>query len=60
MQAMHGRLGEARDYQALEHFITHSPRHHGYRPSKRYIVFQVLPDTLGLGPDVWRVLAKVP
>jgi hypothetical protein len=24
----------------------------------RYIVFQVLPHTLGLGPDVWRVLAK--
>lgn len=33
-------------------------RHRGYRSSKRYIVFQVLPDTLGLGPDVWRVLAK--
>ena len=28
---------------------------HGYRPSKRYIVFQVLPHTLGLGPEVWRV-----
>ena len=25
MQAMHGRLGDARDYQALQHFITHSP-----------------------------------
>jgi hypothetical protein len=24
----------------------------------RYIVFQVLPHTLGLGPEVWRVLAK--
>jgi hypothetical protein len=33
-------------------------RHRGYRPSKRYIVFQVLPDTLGLGPEVWRVLSK--
>jgi hypothetical protein len=33
-------------------------RHHGFRPSKRYIVFQVLPDTLGLGPEVWRVLSK--
>lgn len=33
-------------------------RHHGYRASKRYIVFQVLPDTLGLGPEVWRVLSK--
>ena len=25
MQAMHGCLGDARDYQALQHFITHSP-----------------------------------
>lgn len=25
MQAMHGRLGDRRDYQALQHFITHSP-----------------------------------
>jgi len=25
MQAMHGRLGDPRDYQALQHFITHSP-----------------------------------
>jgi hypothetical protein len=33
-------------------------RYHGYRASKRYIVFQVLPDTLGLGPEVWRVLSK--
>lgn len=33
-------------------------RHLGYRSSKRYIVFQVLPDTLGLGPNVWRVLSK--
>ena len=33
-------------------------RHRGYRPSKRYIVFQVLPDTLGLRPEVWRVLSK--
>lgn len=34
-------------------------RWHGYRPAnKRYIVFQALPDTLGIGPEVWRVLAK--
>lgn len=33
-------------------------RHHGFRASKRYIVFQVLPDTLGLGPEIWRVLSK--
>ncbi|NNU42300.1 hypothetical protein [Ramlibacter montanisoli] len=30
----------------------------GYRSSNRYIVFQVLPHTLGLGPEVWRVLDK--
>ena len=29
----------------------------GYRPvNKRFIVFQVLPHTLNLGPEVWRVL----
>src|SRR5262249_51490671 len=33
-------------------------RHSGCRASNRYVVFQVLPHTLGLGPDVWRVLAK--
>ncbi len=27
-----------------------------FRPSNRYIVFQALPHTLGLGPEVWRVL----
>jgi hypothetical protein len=30
----------------------------GYRAKHRYIVFQVLPHTLGLGPEVWRVLDK--
>jgi hypothetical protein len=33
-------------------------RYHGFRPGSRYIVFQVLPHTLKLGPEVWRVLAK--
>ena len=33
-------------------------RWQGYRPVHRYIVFQVLPHTLGVGPAVWRVLAK--
>lgn len=33
-------------------------RWHGYRSSNRYIVFQLLPHTLGLGPEVWRVLSK--
>ncbi len=35
-----------------------SLRWHGYRPAHRYIVFQLLPQTLKLGPDVWRVLSK--
>ena len=33
-------------------------RRHGFRAQNRYIVYQVLPLTLGLGPEVWRVLAK--
>jgi hypothetical protein len=33
-------------------------RWHGYRSGNRYIVFPVLPHTLGLGPEAWRVLAK--
>jgi hypothetical protein len=33
-------------------------RYHGFRPAHRYIVFQALPHTLNLGPEVWRVLAK--
>lgn len=28
----------------------------GFRPSNRYIFFQALPHTQGLGPEVWRVL----
>lgn len=30
----------------------------GYRSANRYIVFQVLPITTGLGSEVWRVLDK--
>lgn len=33
-------------------------RRAGFRARHRYIVFQVLPHTLGLGPEVWRMLAK--
>jgi hypothetical protein len=33
-------------------------RWHGYRAGNRYIVFQVLPHTIGVGPEVWRVLSK--
>ena len=30
----------------------------GFRSGNRYVVFQVLPHTLGLGAEVWRVLAN--
>ena len=45
-------------YSAAHALCLAGLRYCGYRPSKRYIVFQVLPDTLGLGPEVWRVLSK--
>ena len=45
-------------YNAAHALSLAALRHAGYRPSKRYIVFQALPHTLGLGPDVWRVLDK--
>lgn len=45
-------------YSAAHALCLAALRHHGFRPSRRYIVFQVLPDTLGLGPEVWRVLSK--
>lgn len=41
------------------HALAHSAlRWHGYRSVNRYLVFQCLPHTLSLGPEVWRVLAK--
>src|SRR5881396_4403394 len=43
-------------YSAAHALCLAALRHHGFRPSKRYVVFQVLPDTLGLGPEVWRIL----
>jgi hypothetical protein len=45
-------------YGAAHALCLAALRDHGFRPSKRYIVFQVLPDTLGLGPEVWRMLSK--
>jgi len=45
-------------YNAAHALCLAALRRHGYRPSNRYIVFQLLPDTLGLGPNVWRVLSK--
>ncbi len=45
-------------YNAAHALCLAAVRWHGFRPDNRYIVFQVLPDTLGLGPEVWRVLDK--
>ena len=45
-------------YNAAHALCLAALRRHGFRARHRYIVFQVLPHTLGLGPEVWRVLAK--
>lgn len=45
-------------YNAAHALCLAALRHQGYRPKHRYIVFQVLPHTLGLGAEVWRVLDK--
>lgn len=54
--SLEGRFDLA--YNAVHALCLAAVRWHGYRPGNRYIVFQVLPHTLKLGPDVWRVLAK--
>lgn len=45
-------------YNAAHSLCLAALRRHGYRAENRYVVFQVLPHTLGLGPEVWRVLAR--
>jgi len=45
-------------YNAAHALCLAALRHAGFRSSKRYIVFQALPHTLGLGPEVWRVLDR--
>lgn len=45
-------------YNAAHALSLAALRRAGYRARHRYIVFQVLPHALGLGPEVWRVLAK--
>jgi len=44
-------------YNAAHALSLAALRRSGYRAANRYIVFQVLPHTLGVGPEVWRVLA---
>ncbi len=43
-------------YNAAHALCLAALRAKGYRASNRYIVFQALPHTLGLGTEVWRVL----
>ncbi len=45
-------------YNAAHSLSLAALRRLAYRSGNRYIVFQVLPHTLGLGPEVWRVLDK--
>jgi hypothetical protein len=45
-------------YNAAHALCLAALRWHGFRSNHRYIVFQLLPHTLGLGPTVWRVLSK--
>lgn len=45
-------------YGAAHALCVAALRCQGYRATQRYIVFQLLPDTLGLGPETWRVLAR--
>jgi hypothetical protein len=45
-------------YNAAHALALAALRWHGYRSDARYLVFQVLPYTAGLGPEVWRVLDK--
>jgi hypothetical protein len=56
MLALESRFDLA--YNAAHALCLAALRRHGYRARRRYIVFQVLPHTLGLGPEVWRVFAK--
>jgi len=44
-------------YNAAHALSLAALRWWGYRSDNRYIAFQAIPHTLGLGPGVWRVLA---
>lgn len=54
--SLEGRFDLA--YNAAHALCLAALRYHGFRAASRYIVFQVLPHTLSLGPEVWRVMAK--
>lgn len=44
-------------YNAAHALCLAALRWHGYRSTNRYLVFHCLPHTLGVGAEVWRVLA---
>lgn len=44
-------------YNAAHAYSLAALRRRGYRATTRYIVFQLLPHTLNMGPEHWRVLA---
>lgn len=54
--SLEGRFDLA--YNAAHALCLAALRYRGFRGANRFIVFQVLPHTLELGPEVWRVLAK--
>jgi hypothetical protein len=45
-------------YNAAHALALAALRYRGFRATNRYLVFQTLPHTLEVGPEVWRVLAK--
>jgi hypothetical protein len=45
-------------YNAAHAFALAALRWHGYRSHNRYVVFQAVPHTLGLGAHITRVLSK--
>jgi hypothetical protein len=45
-------------YNAAHALCLAALRWNGYRSTNRFLVLQLLPTTLNLGPEVWRVLSK--
>ena len=44
-------------YNASHALALAALRWHGYRSENRYMIFQALEHTLGIAPELWRVLA---
>lgn len=45
-------------YNAAHALALAALRQQGYRSDRRYLVFQVLPHTLGAPASIWRLLSK--